>query len=78
VNRDYWELKNHLMEIRCCDNCRWYKHFDDELVPADDVGDLSESFCRAMREDGVEYYYFGSDHEERSAVCDKWLPDGSR
>jgi len=78
MNRNDWELKYHLMENKCCNNCCWYKHFDDELVQADDAGDISDSFCRAMREDGIEYYKFDMGHDEMTMVCARWVSDGSR
>ena len=78
MDREKWEKRNHLMEVRSCFNCSNYKHFDDELLQPDDESDSDKSFCRTMRNDGVKDYYFGMDHEERTMVCNQWFSDGSR
>jgi hypothetical protein len=77
MNREKWELLNGFGETQHCYRCRYYKHFDDELVPADDEKDKDKSFCREMRDAGVENYYFDFSHEETMMCCSKFMSDGS-
>ncbi|MCL2210807.1 MAG: hypothetical protein FWB95_02675 [Treponema sp.] len=77
VTRVEWEQKNTFDVPRCCNNCRFYHHKDDELVEADDVTDNEKTFCRAMRDDDVKNYYL-EDDEEFNKVCEKWMTEGLR
>jgi len=77
MKRERWEELNGFGLSQHCYRCRFYKHQDDEPVPADDEKDKDKSFCRVMRDEGVENYYFDNSHDETIMYCSRFMSDGN-
>jgi CRISPR/Cas system-associated protein Cas10 (large subunit of type III CRISPR-Cas system) len=83
MTQEEWKQKNNFYYAHVCDFCGFYHDSGEELLDDDEyfciengkskAAERKKSFCRAMRDDGVQDYYFTNGESSSIEGCDKWF-----